>query len=1088
MAYKENARASINRNNLKLTADKVIQILDQVRDEGKKSRRRWIWELMQNAKDVPNKYGRVSVYIELSEGQLTFKHNGDPFLVENITGIIQQVSTKPSNVKDSETTGKFGTGFIATHLLSDKVTIGGIVQEPSEPAKRFQFELDRSGKTSEELMPSIDQALLMISEIDDNSKFPIVESYASLRTEKNLENIFTYPLVATESKSAANEGVEDLKITLPLTLAFLPRIKQVRVVNQVTGEDLTYQCDVQKEKTGFSVVVINILNNISTKVDHEYYIIYSEDDISLAAQVSDLKSYELVVRNNNQPFLYRDFPLIGTENFYLPFILNSRGLYPTEKRDGVLLNGSGEKPASSREAISKGFQAALKLLDALIDLKATNLFVAALSRLPKCEFEEDTKQWYVESIQKSYRNAITSRKMIKAPGENDLSPAETAFPRSANSKLNELFWNLCSPFLNRAVPEKEKLDSWLYHIGPESEAETWEYKLYYEIDDLLKEIEEKVEIKNIELTSEKTIQAYEWLSDVYQFTVDRGEIELLDKYAVLPNQYGRLKRLGELFIEHPEGRIPDQLLDVLKTLGKDWRDEIISRELKFAIPSHQTRDTALISTTINEILAAEQKGIAVKENIFLKRSDALQILTAILRIDPIESTQNAFRHKLFNSAKGLFHFEDNFVKVKNISQFKFEQAIKLTIIVMNNAISSAKDIDGLSSQLKLPEEKTILWLDTYLRLLQSNSEFKHLLEEGNIVPNRYKVLCGYKDLFNFGTSDQLLDETLLSILHEFDKGKDWYPVLIADGIGIQLPNTKTFEQLGKAVQECIVGIRGNESHETHSKPILDLINWASVNERLAMAYLPGFVNLKTEFFFKVTIGKDEAANKHIFNILKNKENLEILSELSSSGVDLSKLRRMNFLSQEVGYENAIESLEELYEEKVEFNIKQQIGHSVEELLLELLASDLTNLEVKFIGTGPFDFLIKNKTNAQEYFLELKSIKEGSLDPIRMAISQARHAVAFPDRYALCVFVRPKDPSRITKPYMRENLKCVYQVGVNLKDTVDESNTIDAYLNSSKLIKLEVKNREMKVALGQDYISRVGKSFESLRTNIVEKLR
>ena len=65
MAYSERTRSSISKNNLKLTADKVIQILDQVRDEGKKSRRRWIWELMQNAKDVKNIFGQVSIEIEL---------------------------------------------------------------------------------------------------------------------------------------------------------------------------------------------------------------------------------------------------------------------------------------------------------------------------------------------------------------------------------------------------------------------------------------------------------------------------------------------------------------------------------------------------------------------------------------------------------------------------------------------------------------------------------------------------------------------------------------------------------------------------------------------------------------------------------------------------------------------------------------------------------------------------------------------------------------------------------------------------------------------------------------------------------------
>lgn len=1087
MPYKDNAKASISRNNLKLTADKIIQILDQVREEGKKSRRRWIWELLQNAKDVPNKFSRVSVQIELSENQLFFKHNGDPFQVENITGIIQQVSTKPSNSSESATTGKFGTGFIATHLLSDKVTISGVVQEVSEEAKRFEFELDRSGRTSEELMPPIEMALQLIYEIDDDSKFPQVTNYAALRKENDLDNSFLYPLSSPDSKSAAEEGVEDLKITLPLTLAFLQKIKQVRVINKLQNEDLTYTCDAERGNEGFSVVVINIQNNVSGKTSHEYYIIYSEGDTSLAAQLSDLNSYELKIKSNHQPFLYRDFPLIGTENFYLPFILNSKSLFPTEKRDSILLNGLNEKPLSNRNALVKGFECAVKLVDALIELKAKNLFITALSRLPKFEFEDDTKEWYINNLQKPYRTAITTRKLIASPNEINLNFEEAAFPKSLNHELNEALWELCAPFVNMAAPEKDRLNDWLYHIGPQSEADTWEYALYYELDDLLKEIEEKEEVGNIVLTAEKPAQVHSWLNGVFEFTIARGDVESLGKYAVIPNQYGKLKKLSELFFEQAATKIPDQFLDILKTLGKDWRDEIISREIKVAIESHQTRDVALISTTINEILSEGQKGVVVKEKVFLKRSNALTVLIAILRIDSPETTKNSFRHKLFAQAKELFHFEEDFIQIPNISQFKFDNASKLMISVVNNAISNSFNITGLGQLLKLSEDQTVIWLDRYLKLLENNSEYKHFLEEGNIVPNRYHTLCAYKDLFNYGTTDQPLDNALLLILKEFAKSKDWYPLLVADGIGINLPNTKTFEQLGKAIQEIVVIIRGEESYEVNSKAILDLVNWTSSNSELASAYLLAFVNFKTEFFFKVTVGKDAATNDHIFQILKNKENLAILAELSSNGTDLVALQKLNSISKEVGFAKIIESAEELLEEKRDFEFKKQIGHNIEELLKELLSVDLPNYEPKFIGTGPYDFVVRNTKNGNEYYIELKSVKESNIDPIRMAISQARHASKYPDTYALCVIKRPDGVVELPKNYLNQNIKCVYQVGNDVKRAVEESHNVENYIKASNAIKLEIRDPEMKILFDLVYIEKLGKSFESLKENIIAQL-
>jgi hypothetical protein len=114
-------------NNNKLVADKIRKTLLNIRNVPEISEKRWIWELIQNAKDVPNNFGRVEIKIELTKESLKFMHNGQYFSVENVLGILQQVSSKDSNNKD-EQTGKFGTGFIGTHLLSGKVNISGVVK------------------------------------------------------------------------------------------------------------------------------------------------------------------------------------------------------------------------------------------------------------------------------------------------------------------------------------------------------------------------------------------------------------------------------------------------------------------------------------------------------------------------------------------------------------------------------------------------------------------------------------------------------------------------------------------------------------------------------------------------------------------------------------------------------------------------------------------------------------------------------------------------------------------------------------------------------------------------------------------------
>jgi hypothetical protein len=116
--------------------------------------RRWVWELIQNAKDV-NIDGKVRVRIDSDledpDAHVTFSHSGGAFTTENIRFLIEQVSSK-ERTKDSTgrptATGRFGTGFLTTQLLSETVTVNGVVQEDDLTPRQFELSLDRSGNES----------------------------------------------------------------------------------------------------------------------------------------------------------------------------------------------------------------------------------------------------------------------------------------------------------------------------------------------------------------------------------------------------------------------------------------------------------------------------------------------------------------------------------------------------------------------------------------------------------------------------------------------------------------------------------------------------------------------------------------------------------------------------------------------------------------------------------------------------------------------------------------------------------------------------------------------------------------------------
>ena len=50
-------------------------------DSDKNTEYRWIWELVQNAKDAPNDFGVVKIKQELNDGAFVSSHNGNAFKI-----------------------------------------------------------------------------------------------------------------------------------------------------------------------------------------------------------------------------------------------------------------------------------------------------------------------------------------------------------------------------------------------------------------------------------------------------------------------------------------------------------------------------------------------------------------------------------------------------------------------------------------------------------------------------------------------------------------------------------------------------------------------------------------------------------------------------------------------------------------------------------------------------------------------------------------------------------------------------------------------------------------------------------------------
>lgn len=227
-----NIQAADN-NSLRIgAANRIVQLLQKLRySNNENSAKRWVWELCQNAKDVCNSTGKVKISINYDEVQrkVFFRHNGKAFSMDNILSLINQASSKDRNDGSERKSGKFGTGFITTHLLSEVVNISGILEINDEYSK-FHIALDRTGKEKNEIIAAMENA------VSDLGKCTPIDFFDFNEDEYN--TVFEYEL-DEYGMQTAGDGLESLRVSAPFVLAILPEIEEIAVEN--TGEKFRYK-------------------------------------------------------------------------------------------------------------------------------------------------------------------------------------------------------------------------------------------------------------------------------------------------------------------------------------------------------------------------------------------------------------------------------------------------------------------------------------------------------------------------------------------------------------------------------------------------------------------------------------------------------------------------------------------------------------------------------------------------------------------------------------------------------------------------------------------------------------------------------
>ena len=293
--------------------------------------RRWIWELMQNAKDVVNSTEKLKIYVAFNEDKktLVFKHNGIPFTTNNLVYLIEQASSKDRDeieLLQKRTTGKFGTGFLTTHLLSRKVKVCGILQDEGDNPKKFWIDIDRTGHTVRDIIEAVENSF---QQLENN-----LSGYEEELSEDDFNTCFEYSL-DDEGIRVAKAGLDDLDRIYPYVFAFIPQIEEITVQY---GEEKIYR-RAYTHRMGIDFGRVEQIDYCCSNFTKPHYICVLEKEmvsISFEVEIREDKNY-IVKFNECLPKIFCEFPLVGTEDFPFPVIVNSALFNPTEPRDGIFL-------------------------------------------------------------------------------------------------------------------------------------------------------------------------------------------------------------------------------------------------------------------------------------------------------------------------------------------------------------------------------------------------------------------------------------------------------------------------------------------------------------------------------------------------------------------------------------------------------------------------------------------------------------------------------------------------------------------------------------------------------------------------------
>jgi hypothetical protein len=541
---------------------------DKARSATSAAPRRWPFELLQNAHDPGPRTGarRLDVRFSHESSALIFQHNGRPFEMDDLAALLSGGSSK--EYESDETTGRYGTGFLVTHVLSQAFRLDGIVADEGV-LEKFVLDIDRSG-TEDDILKNAASAE---QGMGSGNQIPGMHG---LQTAE-----FRF---AVDNQDAVAAGLDAVRQAAPFLFGTCDYLGSLWICNEGGADQWDLQEERSRQVGELELIEREVLlktASASSRVSVLRVMPTARKDCGLVLVIQDRGTgWELVVPHPELPRVFARQPVRISDFLPINCVLDGR-FQAQEERDRIAM-GDHDKELLA---------AALGLLPALVSLGLSQKWRAAhlIAKVAKVNsaFSEKNKDeeltWWNErlgAIAKKLAQlplVLTSAGSLPAAAGSGTS-ADFVLARHSHSSTSdevdlERMWRLASDTTVLAPPVRELAEEWndLSH-GWNSLGVSVARVGLTEIAARMRNRAKKLEELPVKKSTIGWIASF--LNLVGELPDHYDPTRLAD--GLVPNQMGDLCPPGNLL---RDAGIPKTLKDIAESMGCVVRQRLLADDL-----------------------------------------------------------------------------------------------------------------------------------------------------------------------------------------------------------------------------------------------------------------------------------------------------------------------------------------------------------------------------------------------------------------------------------------------------------------------------------------------------------------------------